>query len=123
MIPVSPVIPSRPSLPERVIAEHQKEYLPLPAIVGRDGQILTRWMLTPEEKKLFLETGCIYLIQWTGGGAVQPMWLQVETPIVDMTPEAEPGPAPGTMTAEEARNAQERYNLDRAISSDSGRGL
>jgi len=112
MKPVSPVIPSRPSLPEQVIAENQKDYLPLPAIVGQDGVVLTRWEMSEAERQLFLEQGHIYLMVYTRGAPLQPFWLQVEPPLVaqtaDQIPDGYDTRQPGVMSPERAKELNEQ---------------
>lgn len=84
MYPVSPVIPIADN-PELIIAEHQKEYLPLPSIKAQDGTILTRWKLTEEECAKVVEQGYIYLEllcvnQSLPAGMIQPMRLGADIP-------------------------------------------
>lgn len=88
MRPVSPVLPGHEKrIAETVIAKDQTQYLPLPSIIipGPDGEVLTRWELTDEEKILLLSGGHVYLSIWTFGGPLQPINLRVATPdmIVD----------------------------------------
>lgn len=49
-----------------VIAEHQKEYLPLPAYVTDkpQGEVICRISVSPEELKEIVETGGFYLSVW-----------------------------------------------------------
>jgi len=91
MKPVSPVIPNGNFI-EINVAENQDEYQTLPSIPLPEGNILCRWHMTDEERKIVAETGDIYLIQKTGGEFVTPMILQVEIPEVPV-----PKPLPPIM--------------------------
>lgn len=82
MKPVSPVIPNE-NHKEVIIAEHQDEYQNLPSIRLDDGSILTRWVLTDEEKKIVSETGDVYLLMQTFGQPVTPVLLFVEKPSLE----------------------------------------
>lgn len=64
-----------------VIAKDQPEYLPLPAHVTTDGQVITCWEMTPDEREVFLQTGIIYLRVLTFGQHLQPVILTVENPL------------------------------------------
>lgn len=63
-----------------VFAKDQPEYLPLPAHVTTDGQVITLWEMTPEEREYFLKTGRIYLRVLTFGQRLQPVSLSVNYP-------------------------------------------
>lgn len=79
MLPVSPVIPD--SNPDEVVyAKDQPEYLPLPAVKLYDGTILTRWVLSEDEKRQVLEQGYIYLEVLTFNKPLQPLRLSAEVP-------------------------------------------
>lgn len=91
MEPVSPVIPDVDS-PEVVYAKDQPEYLPLPAIKREDGAILTRWMLTEQEKQQILEQGYIYLEVLTFNKPLQPLRLSTEAPAEYVTVAADNWP-------------------------------
>jgi hypothetical protein len=64
MKPASPVFPDRYTS-QVVFAEHQPEYVPLPAYKEADGRITTRWSLSVIERIEVLLDG--------------RMWLQVST--------------------------------------------
>lgn len=81
MNPVSPVIP-KAALPEIVFAKDQPEYQPLPAHRLEDGTVLTRWKLSFKERLRVLFCGDVYHWQMTHGGALQPILMQVEPPVV-----------------------------------------
>lgn len=70
-----------------VIAEHQEEYLDLPSIrtpavydeegrMTNPGYVITRWALTPEERKAILLGEDIY-ITLVSGGAINPLFATV----------------------------------------------
>lgn len=82
MIPASPVIPGLEEA-EYKIAENQPEYNPLPALFrGHQGIVLTRWVMSEEERAIFLEKGEIFLQVLTFGNPLQPVSLSVESPAV-----------------------------------------
>lgn len=81
MIPASPVIPSREA-PEVEIAKTQQEYLTLPSLRTADGIVLSRWLLTDEEKRLILEQGYLYISVLTFNHKLQPI-----RPTADIPPE------------------------------------
>lgn len=81
MKPVSPIIPGV-ELPEVKFAEDQPEYETLPAFIGSDGVVLTRWKLSFSERLRVLFTGDIYLFVWTFRQPLQPVALSVEAPKV-----------------------------------------
>lgn len=81
MNPVSPVIPDiNVEVNEVVYAKDQPEYQPLPSIKLEDGSILTRWMLSEDEKQQVLEQGYIYLEVLTFNKPLQPLRLSTEVP-------------------------------------------
>lgn len=59
-----------------VIAEHQDEYLDLPSIRTPDGQVITRWTLTDEERLQVLAGTDIY-ITLLSHGAINPLFATV----------------------------------------------
>jgi hypothetical protein len=79
MQPVSPVIPNA-DVSEVTYAKDQPEYLPLPAVKLEDGTVLTRWVLSEEEKRRILEQGYIYLEVLTFNRPLQPLRLSAEVP-------------------------------------------
>jgi hypothetical protein len=110
MIPSSPVLPGyEEMIAESVFAKDQPQYLPLPSIIipGPDGEVLTRWELTNEEKALLLSGGSIYLSIWTFGQPLQPIKLRVATPkmIVEEQRDimlTDDNPTPDVSTVEDA---------------------
>lgn len=56
-------------------AKDQPEYKPLPALRldGDEGQVITCWQLSDEEKAKVMETGLIWLNQWTFNKPLQPI--------------------------------------------------
>jgi hypothetical protein len=79
MRPVSPVIPDA-DVSEVCYAKDQPQYLPLPAVKLEDGSILTRWVLSEDEKRQILEQGYIYLEVLTFNRPLQPLRLSAEVP-------------------------------------------
>ncbi len=59
-----------------VIAEHQDEYRDLPSIHTPDGQVITRWTLTDEERLRVLAGEDIY-ITLLSHGAINPLFATV----------------------------------------------
>jgi dihydrofolate reductase len=59
-----------------VIAEHQTEYRDLPSIRTPDGQVITRWTLTDEERLRVLGGEDIY-ITLLSHGAINPLFATV----------------------------------------------
>jgi hypothetical protein len=60
-----------------VFAKDQPEYEPLPARVGDDQVVHSRWELTDEERSMIAVGGCIDVKVWTYSGPLQPMHLSV----------------------------------------------
>lgn len=96
MNPVSPVIPGQDvGVTETTFAKDQPQYNPLPSIIipGREGEVLSRWELTEEEKALLASgEGHIFLSLSTFGQPLQPIRLRVATPEMVMSEQRE---APG----------------------------
>lgn len=59
-----------------VIAEHQPEFIPMPSVRTPQGQVITRWQLSDEERRAILEGEDIFLTIWSGG-AINPVHLNV----------------------------------------------
>lgn len=59
-----------------VIAEHQPEYADLPSIRTPDGQVITRWALSYDERRRVLSGEDIYLTILSHG-PIQPVILTV----------------------------------------------
>lgn len=55
-----------------VFAEHQPEYIPLPALVYPDGKVLTEWAFTEEERALIARGENLRLWIWKGHVVVCP---------------------------------------------------
>ena len=77
---MSPVVP-RSDLPEQVFAKDQPGYIPLPAHVGPDGTVTTRWRLSFIERLTVLIGGSIWLQVLTFDEPLQPVKLMVDCPI------------------------------------------
>ena len=56
-----------------VYAEHQPEYIPLPAIRFPKGETIQCWEFTPEEVEEINRTGRVFVGQWTFGQSLQPI--------------------------------------------------
>lgn len=59
-----------------VIAEHQAEYRDLPSIRTPDGQVITRWTLTDEERAAILRGEDIY-VTLISQGSINPFFVTV----------------------------------------------
>ena len=81
MKPSSPVIPGY-DLPEVVYAKDQPEYQPLPVvrIEGPEGQVVTRWALSEDERARIAAGQDVYLWICTFGKALQPVLLEIKSP-------------------------------------------
>ena len=60
-----------------VIAKDQPPYRALPALVTPDGQVLSQWVLTDDERLRIAAGEPLTLVQHTFGGALQPIRLGV----------------------------------------------
>jgi hypothetical protein len=56
-----------------VYGKDQKEYRVLPAIRMPDGEVITCWEFSEEEKEILVQTGKIYLQQLTFNQPIQPI--------------------------------------------------
>ena len=82
MMPVEPIIPEGS---RRVVyAEHQSEYIPLPAAVDPEGVVLTEWQLTDEELDMLLCGGRIRLYVHTFGAPLQPVMIEATAPGIEL---------------------------------------
>lgn len=63
-----------------IFAEHQNEYLPLPAFREHDGCVTTCWRLSMWERVRVLFTGRVWLSQMTFNDSLQPVAMRVEHP-------------------------------------------
>jgi hypothetical protein len=89
MKPTSPVIVGDEGLPEVRVAEHQPQYLTLPAVYMYFGRCaVSRWIMTDEERKDLAETGELRFYMWTMGAEPQHSLLTVTAP----DPADEPNP-------------------------------
>jgi hypothetical protein len=68
-----------------IIAEHQPEYLPLPAHVAPDGTVTCCWVLTWRERLRVLLRGRIWHQVLTFGRPLQPQLLYVARPELHRT--------------------------------------
>lgn len=59
-----------------VIAEHQDEYRDLPSVVTPNGQVITRWSLSLEERAAIVRGEDIYVTLLTAG-AINPFFVTV----------------------------------------------
>jgi hypothetical protein len=64
---------------EVVYAKDQPEYLPLRTLRSntREAQVMSRWTLTPEQRKAVAEGADIFLTLLTFGSPLQPITLAV----------------------------------------------
>lgn len=61
-----------------VYAKDQPEYIPLPALRSVDGRVVSRWILTEDERRLVAAGADIYLSVHTFNGPLQPVLLTVD---------------------------------------------
>lgn len=59
-----------------VIAEHQDEYRDLPSIRTPNGQVITRWSLSDEERAAIVRGEDIY-VTLLSHGAIKPLFVTV----------------------------------------------
>ena len=59
-----------------VIAEHQDEYRDLPSIRTPDGQVITRWTLSLDERAAIVRGEDIY-VTLLAGGRINPFFVTV----------------------------------------------
>lgn len=55
------------------IAEHQPEYITLPAMVTEGGEVVSCWEFSDEELAEVMKTKRVYFLQNTFGDALQPI--------------------------------------------------
>jgi hypothetical protein len=81
MMPVSPVMPGSKPI-EKVLAEHQEEYIPLPMVYldTKTRPVVTRWRFTDEERQAIASGADIVYTQLTFGELFHPVRLQVCMP-------------------------------------------
>ena len=63
-----------------VFAENQPEYLPLPEYMGDDGNVITCWELTEDERKEVAKTGKVWFSVFTFNQTLQPQRPFVSSP-------------------------------------------
>jgi len=68
--------------------EGQPQYKPLPVLLSPDGQAVSCWQLSEEEKARVAETGQIWLSQLTFKRPLQPVFMTVYK--ADLIKPAEP---------------------------------
>lgn len=61
-------------------AKRQRQYLPLAAVMGRDGLVTTRWELTWRQRWQAFWRGNVWLQQVTFGAPLQPVRVTVVEP-------------------------------------------
>jgi len=66
-----------------VYAEHQKEYVPLPALRDPEGKVLTCWRLSWRERFKLLLTGRLWVLMLTFGGPPQPILPLADRPTIE----------------------------------------
>lgn len=59
-----------------VIAEHQAKYRDLPSVRTPDGQVITRWSLTDDERRAILQGEDVY-VTLLSRGAINPLFVTV----------------------------------------------
>jgi hypothetical protein len=59
-----------------VIAEHQEEYRDLPSVRTPDGQVITRWALSDDERRRVLQGEDVYLTILSHG-AINPVFVTI----------------------------------------------
>jgi hypothetical protein len=64
---------------EIVFAKDQPQYIPLRTLASRtsDRRVMSRWTLTPEQRKAVADGADIYLELWTFGNPLQPIRMAV----------------------------------------------
>ena len=79
------------SFPEQnaVLAEHQKEYLPLPVHRTSDGTVVSCWRPSWWQRLKLLVTGRVWVLTLTFGDPLQPLMVQTDKPFA---------PAPSSIT-------------------------
>lgn len=63
-----------------VMAEHQKEYLPLPVHRNAQGIVVSCWKMTLWERLRFLISGRVWFTQYTFNTPMQPQLPSIEKP-------------------------------------------
>lgn len=73
--------------------EGQPQYEPLPVLLFPDGQAVSCWQLSEEEKARVAETGQIWLSQLTFNRPLQPVFMTTDK--ADLIKPADPQPQEG----------------------------
>lgn len=81
MMPVDPrpkagPIADAPNVRYVVVAEHQEGVRPLPAFIVSGTHVVSRWVLTEDERREIAEGGDIWLSVITGGRPLQPFAMK-----------------------------------------------
>lgn len=66
----------------KVIAEDQPQYIPLPVYQAKNGEVTSVWKLTDEEREKIAKGGHVCLCQSTFHQALQPVNLWVDDKVV-----------------------------------------
>jgi hypothetical protein len=77
MIPISPVLCEEFVPLEIVYGKDQPEYISLPVLRNSTGVVLSRWQLTPEERKAVAEGADVLLSIWTFNQQLQPLRVEI----------------------------------------------
>lgn len=56
-----------------VVGENNKEYLPLPAQLFPDGELITCWKFSNEEVENIIKSKCMYIRIYTFNNPMQPI--------------------------------------------------
>jgi len=80
MTPITPVIPGDFTTPV-IYAEHQPEYINLPAHRQTDGTVTTRWRATWRERLRVFLFGDVWLTILTFNAPLQPVKLDAHCPL------------------------------------------
>ena len=77
----SPVLPGHESIPETVFGAGQPQYTAIPAVIvpGPEGEVITRWEFTEEERAAIAGGASLYLSVLTFGKSFHPVLLRVAT--------------------------------------------
>lgn len=79
----SPVLPGHENLiPETVFGEGQPQYQPLPAVIvpGPEGEVITRWEFSEEDRAAIAAGASLYLSVLTFGRTFHPVLLRIASP-------------------------------------------
>jgi hypothetical protein len=65
-----------------IITKDQPEYMPLPAHVDENGNVVTCWKLSPDEIEKISKTGELWLSVMTFKQPLQPLFLSVDKLVI-----------------------------------------